>query len=88
MRNQIISYAAIVLSLISILWQWKTQIELKQFYCEMQRSIYVERRFIQTSISDLADNVGIDINFDKKIYYPNGTEVINPITTNADYGCS
>ena len=86
-NSSIIPYVAVGLGLLSLLLQWKTNLELKQLYCDLQKSVSAERRFIQTSVRELGKSVGHSVDFDKKVFSPNGVEVINPVTTNSKYNC-
>lgn len=52
--------------------------ELREFYCDLNVGIQAERRFTYPILRRYGDP-------DAKAYYPDGTEVTNPITSNPRY---
>ena len=82
-RKLKIAELALIISLIALGIALINFWDLKKLYCDLQESIFAERRFIQSSVREIDQEGKVD--FDEKIYYPNGEEVLNPITTKLKY---
>ena len=78
---------ALVLSIISIIFLLKNNNDLKELYCANVESVFAERRFIQESLKDVENELSISIDWDRKAYFIDGKEVLNPITTESRYKC-
>ena len=55
--NQI-AYSALVLAILSLLWQWKVNLELKEAYCDIADGFTAERKsYVENETADQNSNL-------------------------------